>query len=134
MSDEQTEQELDAAVIANYRAWCAEFDTIEAADWSFALDLRLEELRVLLGDGSDTFADSAIRTIDRLTAERDAARAEVERLRAVIDDAAAFLSGEAKQLSIESEQGWDDTAAVEYRAESDKLRAALGTEADHDIR
>jgi len=82
MSDEQTEQELDAAVIANYRAWCAEFDTIEAADWSFALDLRLEELRVLLGDGSDTFADSAIRTIDRLTAERDAARAEVERLRA----------------------------------------------------
>ena len=76
--NEMSKREQDAAVIANYRAWCAEFDTIEAADWSFALHLRLEELRELLGDGSDTFADAALREIDRLTAERDESRASDE--------------------------------------------------------
>ncbi len=51
----------------------------------------------------DAFA-AALRELDRLTAE-------VERLRAACEDAAG---------------------AVEYRAESDKLRAALESEADHD--
>lgn len=133
MSDEQTEQELDAAVIANYRAWCAEFDTIEAADWSFALDLRLEELRVLLGDGSDTFADSAIRTIDRLTAERDAARAEVERLRAERDSVAlawAYLM----------RYSWNVSEPDRYVMRAEGILVGLNlpivelpeTEADHD--
>ncbi len=86
--NDKSEREQDAAVIANYRAWCVEFDTIEAADWSFALDQRLEELRELLGDGSGTFADAALRELDRLTAERDGAYAEyLAQLLAFRDDA-----------------------------------------------
>lgn len=100
MSDEQRQNDL--SVIANYRAWCAEFDTIEAADWSFALHLRLEELRELLGDGSDTFADAALREIDRLTAERDAYKAAAKRI------------GDEKQATI------------------DMLYAALENESDHE--
>lgn len=92
--NEMNEREQDAAVIANYRAWCSEFDAIEAAAWSFALDQRLEELRELLSDGSATFADSALRTIDRLTAERDAARANEarwrERINAIIAIAESY--------------------------------------------
>lgn len=114
-----TQEQKDAADVATYRAWCAEFDAISEVDWSFANDQRLDELRDLIDDGSDKFTDAALRTIDRLTAAYDALRAACEGVPEMMYYFADDI--EAHSRLDEYVAGYEE----QVRAKAAQLRAAL---------
>ncbi len=132
MSDEQTEQERDAAVIAEMREKLAEVDRLhDEYDSRFATKIK----RDWLINGYD-FTHAALRTIDRLTAERDAARAEVERLRAACEPIASSLEANLGYATGKP-YFWDGPEGREIvqhtlRNAANNLRAALESEVDHD--
>lgn len=65
----------DAEIVAQYRAWVAEYDALEADDypeWTPADTERHGDLWSLIFEGKHDALDAAIREIDRLQASRKA--------------------------------------------------------------
>ena len=125
MSDEQTEQERDAeAATIGPR--------VNAAQLELDIDAVSRRTRKFLVEQQNT--------IDRLTAERDAARAEVERLRDILRRLLdAFGTPATRETETNLSEAMTAYEAANMKDEAhvlrtsiEAIRAALGIEVDHD--
>ncbi len=108
MSDRQTEQERDAAVID-----------------PAAMIREMASMMIVYPHYHDTY-NRAIRTIDRLTAERDQAREQLAKLRAACDGT-PWLLETARERDGSS---WDYPWPEVYDDAAARIRAALGIESE----
>lgn len=106
MSDEQ---ERDAALVARRREWYDTATAYMAAQEMPAIAWGIQWEKDLLETGA------WLRTIDRLTAERDAARAELAKLKETVRQ---------ETLNLESLANWFDLDS-DYRSRLERLRDAV---------
>ena len=120
----------DADLVAEFRLMVTELDTATDSLDRYTLTEGIEVL------SDDAFA-AAMRAIDALMAERDAARAEVERLRAVLGGVPEVLESYAESVQPHLDNTPNPTAGLALaviRAKAAVIRAALESEAADDIR